>query len=79
MGDPMQMFFSVMTSKHDEGLAACRELIRRNGDDEMALYAAKLIEEGESDDPKVMLRAKLATVGLFAAWLSLREEDEEGA
>lgn len=75
--DSMAQFKAVMISKHDEGLAAVREFIKRNGDDEISLYASRLIQEADTSDVDAHLRAQLAMLGLFHAWLSVLDESDE--
>ena len=67
-------FRAVMTAKHDEGFAHVRDFIIRSGDDEIAKYAENLMDELDDDDVAVKLRAHLAMLGLFHAWLSVLEE-----
>lgn len=67
---------ATLTSKHDEGLAAGREFIRRNGESEIVTWMCGVMENMESNDAHVALLSHFAMLGLCAAWLSVLDAEE---
>ena len=63
-----ELFRAMLISRYDQMKAGVRDFIERNGDDEICLYAGRLLQGIDSKDPKEALKSHLAIVGLLDAW-----------
>jgi hypothetical protein len=66
-----ELFRAMMISRYDQMKASVRDFIERNGDDEICLYAGRLLQGIDSADPDEALKSHLAMLGLLDAWCDL--------
>lgn len=66
----------VITSKHDECLAICRDWAEQRSYRELTKYAMRFYDAMKTEDEDEMLSARFALLGLMAAIISSRQEAE---